>query len=145
MLRMLRVLHPALIHFPLALLLTGIGLTALHLRRPDPFIERSAYGALMLGWWGTVIGIVTGLIAAAVQWPFSATVLGWINWHAVTGFALLLSAGHAVLLRKRNPDLLQQPARRTYVLLLAITALLVIVTGWLGGELVYDLKVGPLH
>ncbi|MBA3947356.1 MAG: hypothetical protein H0X37_22710 [Herpetosiphonaceae bacterium] len=140
---MLRELHPALIHFPIALLLTGIALTVLYLRRPDPILERSAYGALVLGWWGTAAGICTGLVAAAVQWPFEATTLNWINWHALTSFALLFSTGQAVLLRKRHPDLLLQSGRRRYLVLLALSALLVVVSGWLGGHLVYELKVGP--
>ncbi len=140
---MLRELHPALIHFAVALLLTGIALTVLQLRRPDPILERSAYGALVIGWWATAVGIFTGLVAAAGQWPFSATTLNWINWHALTSFALLFSAGRAILLRKRQPDILET-GRRDYLVLLAVSALLVVITGWLGGHLVYELKVGPL-
>ena len=46
------VLHPFATHFPIALLLLNLALTLVYLRRADPFLERSAYGALVIGWWG---------------------------------------------------------------------------------------------
>lgn len=139
---MLTLLHPAVIHFPIALLLLAAALTAAHLRRPDPWLERCAYGALVLGWWSALAATVTGLGAAALQWPFTPTILMWINWHALTGFAVLGVAGRALIWRKREPQILAGPRRRQYLGMLALLVVLVITSGWLGGELVYTFGVG---
>jgi uncharacterized membrane protein len=135
-------LHPAVIHFPIALLVVNLALTFRHLRRPDPFLERAAYGALMLGWWGAAAGVVSGLIAAARAWPVDAGVLTWLNAHAVLGFVLLYVYGQALLRRRRDPRVLEGPRRRGYLSLLIAGALLLLLDGWIGGHMVYRLGVG---
>ena len=135
-------LHPAVVHFPIALLLLNLLLTLWYLRSPDAFFERAAYGALALGWWAALAAILTGTVATALEWPFRPGVLGWINAHAALGFALLLVYGRALLWRRRVPDVLRGPDRRRYLGLLVAGAVLVAVDGWLGGHLVYRLGVG---
>ena len=136
------VLHPAVVHFPIALLLLNLLLTLRYLRRPDAFTEQAAYGALLLGWWGALVAVVTGTVAAAIEWPVRPGVLAWLNWHAVLGFALLIVYGRALLWRRRDPEVLRGRDRRRYVLLLLAGAALVAVDGWLGGHMVYRLGVG---
>ena len=135
-------IHPAAVHFPIALLLLNLLLTLSYLRRPDDFVERAAYGALVLGWWATLAAVATGTVAAALEWPLKDGVLPWLNAHAVFGFALLIVYGRALLWRRRNPQVLDSPARTRYVGLLVAGALLVVLDGWLGGHLVYRLGVG---
>lgn len=135
-------LHPAATHFPIALLVLNLALTLWHLRRPDPFVERAAYGALLLGWWGALAGVVTGLVAAALAWPVEAGVLTWLNAHAVLGFALLYIYGRALLQRRRDPGVLDGPGRTRYLVLLIGGALLLLLDGYIGGHMVYRLGVG---
>ena len=135
-------LHPAVVHFPIALLVLNLLLTLRHLRHPDPFVERAAYGALLLGWWGALAAIVTGTGAAALVWPVEANVLPWLNSHAVLGFAVLFVYGRALLRRRRQPDVLAGPGRRPYVLLLLLGTGLLLLDGWIGGHMVYRLGVG---
>ncbi len=135
-------LHPAVVHFPIALLLLNLVLTLRHLRRPDPFWERAAYGALVLGWWGALAAVASGILAAALAWPVEAGVLTWLNSHAVLGFALLVVYGRALLRRRREPDVLAGPGRRPYLLLLLLGAGLLLLDGWIGGHMVYRLGVG---
>ncbi len=135
-------LHPAVVHFPIALLLLNLVLTLRHLRRPDPFGERAAYGALVLGWWGALAAVASGILAAALAWPVEAGVLTWLNSHAVLGFALLVVYGRALLRRRREPDVLAGPGRRPYLLLLLLGAGLLLLDGWIGGHMVYRLGVG---
>ena len=139
---MWHLLHPAVIHFPITLLLLNGALTLAYLRRPDPFLERAAYGALVLGWWGVFVAIGTGLLAVVVNWPLQVEHVGWINAHAVLGTVLLLVYGRALLLRRRNPQILQSLQLRSYLLLLAMGVLLVVLSGWTGGHLVYGLGFG---
>ncbi len=135
-------LHPAVVHFPIALLLLNLLLTLWYLRQPDAFVERAAYGALVLGWWGALAAVLTGTVAALIEWPLRPGVLGWLNWHALLGFVLLIVYGRALLWRRRVPDVLLGRDRVRYVALLAAGAMLVAVDGWLGGHLVYRLGVG---
>ncbi len=135
-------LHPAVVHFPIALLLLNLLLTWRYLQTRDPFVERCAYGALGLGWWGALAATGTGTIATALEWPLRPDVLGWLNLHALFGLALLVVYGRALLWRRREPDVLQSPARRRYLALLVAGALLVAVDGWIGGHLVYRLGLG---
>jgi uncharacterized membrane protein len=130
------------IHFPIALLVLNLILTMWHLRWPDPFLERAAYGALLLGWWGAFAGVVTGTIATALVWPVEPGVLTWLNAHAALGFALLYVYGRALLRRRREPGVLNGPGCRGYLLLLITGATLLLLDGWIGGHMVYRLGVG---
>jgi uncharacterized membrane protein len=135
-------LHPAVVHFPIALLLLNLLLTLRYLWVPDSFTERAAYGALALGWWATLAGVTTGTIAVARDGPLRSDVLIWVNWHAALGLALLIVYGRALLLRRRNPALLDGPGRRRYLVMIIAGAGIVAIDGWIGGHLVYQLGLG---
>jgi uncharacterized membrane protein len=135
-------LHPATIHFPVALLLLNFVLTGWAVYKDDPFVERAAYGALLLGWLGAAGAILSGLLAAALVWPVNDDVLAWLNTHAALGLILLLVYGRALLWRRREPQVLQSVRRRQYLALLVVGALLVALDGWVGGHMVYRLGVG---
>ena len=135
-------LHPAVVHFPIALLLLNLLLTLRYLRTPDSFTERAAYGALVLGWWAALAAITTGTIAVALDWPLRPEVLAWVNAHAALGLALLIVYGRALLLRRRNPAILHEPERRRYLVMLILGAGIVAIDGWVGGHLVYQLRLG---
>lgn len=135
-------LHPATTHFPIALLLLNLALTLWHLQRPDAFVERAAYGALLIGWWGALAGVASGTLAAALAWPVEAGVLSWLNAHALLGFVLLYIYGRALLQRRREPHVLDGPGRTRYLLWLVSGALLLLLDGWIGGHMVYRLGVG---
>ena len=69
--------------------------------------------------------------------------LGWINAHALAGFAILLIYWQAWQIRRRDPKVLASPtARRGYLARLAIGVALLVLDGWLGGYLVYSLRLG---
>ena len=136
------VLHPFATHFPIALLLLNLALTLLYVRRADPFLERSAYGALVIGWWGLFAATLTGTLDVALHWPLRDDVVVWINAHAGLGLALLLVYGQAVLRRRRDPHILAGAQRQNYLRLLVIGALLLLLSGWVGGHLVYGLGFG---
>ncbi len=135
-------LHPAAVHFPIALLVVNYGLTLAYLRWHDPFFDQAAYGALVLGWWGSFAAVLTGTIALASSWPLRADVVGWINMHAILGLVLLWVYGQALLRRRRDPQLLDGADRRRYMQLLSLGVVLLLVDGWIGGHLVYGLGFG---
>jgi len=131
------------VHFPIALLLLGLLLSALAIRRPDdPFYDRAAYGALLLGWWAALAALLTGTIDVALNWPLPEGTVAWINAHAASGILLLIVYFIALQRRRRNPRILHGPGRNAYLGLLVAGALLVVFSGWAGGVLVHTLGFG---
>jgi len=128
--------HPILIVFPLGLLATGVVFDIIYLMTDSPNFVTVAY-------WMIAAGIVGGLIAA----PF-----GLIDWLAIPSntrakhIGLMHGAGNLVVLLlfigswwlRRDNDF---PGAWAFVLSFAGFAL-VLITGWLGGELVDRLGVG---
>ncbi len=139
-------LHPFTVHFPIALLLVSGLFTLIALRRGDPAWETSAYHCLLAGWVAGVVAALSGAFDAARQLigPEAPRALaGWVNAHAFVNIAALIVYGQALLRRRRRADLLADAtARRGYLRLHAIGALLLVVGGWLGGQLVYRFGLG---
>jgi uncharacterized membrane protein len=138
--------HPLTVHLPIGLLLGNALLTALYLRRSDQGLEVAAYHCLWLGWLGLLLAIAAGTFDAARQIfgsPARDDALGWLNAHALVGLAILIVYWQAWQIRRRNPQVLEDATRRRgYLARLALGVVLVVVDGWLGGHLVYSLRLG---
>jgi uncharacterized membrane protein len=133
--------HPRVVHFPIALSIVGaLFIVFGTLRRQDRW---TSYGqtTLLLGWLGVMVAVVTGLIDQTNA-PQSATVAAVINQHITVGIALVVTVGLALYWPLRNKKLWTTPARWGYVGLLIAIVVLVLIEGWLGGKLVYHLRVG---
>ena len=142
-------LHPAVVHFPIALLLLGSATALLYmfgLRRTE--LVFCTWWLLLLGWIGALVAILSGLLAQSglpPQAPYRST----LNWHIGTGMALAAVYGTLLYLwwlrRPRqgalppaSPALLDDPKARGWVtVLLVLGMLLVVASGWNGGRLVY--------
>ena len=139
--------HALTVHLPIGLLLGNALLTALYLRRGDPALETSAYHCLWLGWLGAALAVAAGTFDAARQLfdPSNPRddALGWINAHALVGIAILLVYWQAWQARRRRPAILADgDARRGYLARLGLGVVLLVLDGWLGGHLVYALRLG---
>lgn len=128
-------LHPMLVGFPLGLLVTSVGFDiAFLLTGEDTFAVTAFY---MI-----IVGLSLGLLAAVVG------VVDWFYiekgtraqrvgvWHGLGNLASLLLFGASLYLRGAAPG--YSPAGGAWWLSVGGAALLV-VTGWLGGELVFRL------
>ncbi len=141
-------LHPATVHFPIALLLVNLLLTLLYLRCGERSLETSAYHCLLIGWCGALLAVLTGGVDAwrqvyGADTPRDPALLNRVNIHALLGIAIVWVYGMALLRRRRTPQILDDPQRRMgYLCLLIIGALLVMGGGWLGGQLVYRFGLG---
>jgi uncharacterized membrane protein len=141
-------LHPFTVHFPIALLLVSGLFTLLAVRRHAGEWERSAYHCLLVGWLASVAATLTGLADIARQLGGAdgqriGELIGWVNAHAFVNLAAVVVYGQALLQHRRNPAILSDAAgRRGYLRLHLIGAALLVVGGWLGGHLVYVLRIG---
>ena len=151
-------LHPATVHFPIALLLLGSLLALLHLfRRPAVDLRLTVWLLLGLGWLGGAVAVLTGLLAQ-VNLPPDAPYRAVLNFHIGTGLAVLVLYGFLLyrgwLFRgakaqkarqKRGnatADLLDDAGARTWIAAVVVLgALLIVATGWYGGQLVYQFGV----
>jgi uncharacterized membrane protein len=131
-------IHPFLIVFPLGLLATGVIFDILYLVLGNDTFPIASF-------WMITAGILGGLLAA---------VFGFLDWLAIPGgtrakaIGLWHGGGNVVivvlfaiswLLRRNLPD--YSPNGLPFILEL-VGSLLALVTGWLGGELVYRLRIG---
>jgi uncharacterized membrane protein len=136
-------LHPRLVHFPVALLATGSAIALVYLlgwrRAALPVV---AWAVILLGWLGIFPAILSGLIDRN-RVPDDPAVVAVINPHIAAGFGLLIIYGLLLYERLRSPAVLDQPGRRGLLIGLLLAGLAVLVVeGWSGGKLVYELGVG---
>lgn len=130
--------HPMLVVFPVALLSVGVLFDALYLLSGSGELARFAF-------WSIGIGLATGLAAAifglvdwmAIRSGSRAKRVG--AWHGIGNGVVVLLFGISWLLRLGNLEYAPNPL--PFLLGLAGAAIAV-VTAWLGGELVYRLRIG---
>jgi uncharacterized membrane protein len=148
-------LHPAVVHFPIALLLLGSLLAIIYLYHWIKLDLRLTIWILLgLGWLGGAVAVLSGLLAQSGL-PPDAPYWSELNWHIGTGLAqfviygILLYQGWMYSKPKARKaraargiaadNLLDDPRARTWVtIVLTLGMLSVIATGWYGGLLVYE-------
>ncbi len=124
--------HPLIVHFPIALWLTSALFDVFHVINPNRFHTRVSQHLIGLGLLAAVVSINMGFCDAI---PLVKEGVGqkFVDRHAAHQvWALAATAFYAVsfAIRWRRPDM----GRLTAVMLLAVGAVLIAVTGYLGGE-----------
>jgi uncharacterized membrane protein len=130
-------LHPLLVPFPIAFLV-GLLITDLVNRATDnPFWAQASY-------WLAIAGLVTGVLAALAGFIDFASrpqirrlSIAWVHFLG-NGVAMLLTVLN-ILLRRPDPA---APVSTTELALSAVVTLIFLVTGWLGGEMVFRHRIG---
>lgn len=130
-------LHPMLVVFPLGLLSSAVIFDVLSLINNNPLFH-------VVSFWMITAGLVGGLLAAIVgflDWSglragTRAKSVG--GWHGLGNLTIVLLFAASWWLRRAAPD--NTPSTVAFVLSL-LGAGLALVTGWLGGELVYQLGI----
>ena len=126
-------LHPLAVHFPLALWLTSALFDLLARRREDPLYRRAAYWLVGLGLLGALVSIALGWIDLLAQ-ESAGVGTGLVLRHRLHSGAAYV----ATLLYGLNYGWRWWTANRLSATLLTLSlvgALLVAITGYLGGDL----------
>lgn len=130
--------HPMLVGFPLGLLLTGVGFDLAYLATGSASMAATAYYMML-------VGVITGIVAEIFglwDWLYikkgtRAKRVG--AWHGIGNFFAVLLFAISVYMRYAAPGFI---ASGNAMWLSLAGALLLAVTGWLGGELVFTLGEG---
>lgn len=133
-------LHPMTTHFPIAFYLLGVLLTLAYLWRGQTDYERFAYWSFILSWLAALVSSLIGLVDQN-QLELADPRRNNVNTHITAGVALLIINGLLLYMRLRWADVLTT-RRWPYLGLMVLGALAVLITAWLGAELVYRLQVG---
>lgn len=133
--------HPLIIHFPIALLLTSVGLDAAAILLRQSGWHRIALWNLVLGTLGAGAAVLSGLQAEDMA-KHSFEIWKIMTLHKRLGFCTFGLAAVSSTARLVMRDQLGVRARGT-MLVLALALVTTICWGaYLGGDLVYELGVG---
>ena len=132
-------LHPMVVPFPIAFLVGALAADIAFSATTDPFWARAAF-------WLLAAGIVMGAVAALLGLVdflsiprVRALTIAWVHFLG-NGAAVLLAIWNIVL---RWSDPAAPPAGLAIALSVIVVAIL-LVTGWLGGELAYRHRIGVM-
>ena len=155
-------LHPATVHFPIALLLAASAAGLLYIFwRPRVDLRIVTWWGLIAGWLAAVVAVFSGVLAQR-NLPPDAPYRSVLNWHISAGVATLILYGAVLYLhwlyqsararrqREKNgrnfADILDDPQRRSVIAVLLIAgAVCVFLSGWNGGQLVYQWGVNVVR
>lgn len=137
---MIELLHPRLVHFPIALLLTSVALSWVSLRWKDKELDRAAWYTLVIGLMGTVFTLISGLIAARGV-PADSPAMATLNLHKFLGIATLVIFGIQAICHIRSRGVYSPAKRALHIGIQFIGVALIVAVGFLGGELVYTFGI----
>lgn len=134
-------LHPMVVHFPIALLLSAVALDLIAFAGKWPQIHRVALWNFCLGTVGAAVAVLTGLQAEKIA-KHSFDIWKVMERHEQLGVASLILGALVVSFRLLKRDALGAKAR---VLILVVSGILIGTLCYgahLGGRLVYEFGVG---
>lgn len=130
-------LHPMIIPFPIAFLIGALGADLAFAFNGDPFWARSALRLLGAGFVSGILAGLVGTLDFMTATRARRVSAGWI--HMFGNVTVLVLAAANYLLRLEDAAGYVLP---TGLLLSLVTTVLLIVTGWYGGELSYRHRIG---
>lgn len=136
--------HPLMVHFPIALLLTAIFSDGLALAFKRPGLHRVALWNLGLGTLGAAVAVWTGLRAAEAA-KHSFEIHQVMELHRKLGIATLVIGGLVVSWRLFKQDRLTTRGRVLTLLVMLVMAGTLSLGAHLGGRLVYEFGVGGIY
>ena len=136
-------LHPLLIHFPIALLLSSVLFYWAGLRWKERGLDKAASYTLWLGLVGTAVTIISGLVAAQSV-PLDSPAMQTLTTHKFLGIATFVIFGMQAICAWRSKGVYSSGKRVLHTVIQLIGVALIIAVGSYGGELVYTFGIGVL-
>lgn len=134
-------LHPILVHFPIALIFAAVFTYFLgSLLKSDEFLVTAKW-TLFLGTLGAVAAVGSGFLAEEAV-SMTGEVSEIFEWHERMAFVTLLLALTACAWGFLAKVYFPGKGKKAFFLLLVILGFCLMMTGYLGGQLVYTHGVG---
>ena len=133
--------HPLVVHFPIALLLTALGLDVAALLSKRPGLHRVALWNLSLGTVGAAVAVLTGLQAEDVA-KHSFEIWQVMQLHKRLGISTLILGIATTGWRLGHRDQLTRRGRVLALLGMCLMTATLSYGAFLGGRLVYEFGVG---
>ncbi|MBZ5488937.1 DUF2231 domain-containing protein [Halomonas aquamarina] len=129
-------LHPLMVHFPVAALMALVACDLGYWYTSDPFWLRVGLWLAGIGAFGGWFASLAGIVDLVSVGQIRRLITGWS--HAIIAVVMLSLASLNWLIRFNDPTLVLPWG----ILVSLVTGGLVALTGWLGGQLVYEHAVG---
>jgi uncharacterized membrane protein len=129
-------IHAMLVHFPIALVISTLGVDLLYWLTADPFFVRVGLWSAGFAFAFGVLASIAGTLELLAVPGIRVRVASWN--HAIAAMTLVAVAGANLGLRLYVPDAVLPHGLLLSVLASVMTAL----AGWHGGKLVFDHGVG---
>ena len=134
-------IHPLIVHFPIALLLTATALDGLALIARRPQLHRVALWNLCLGTLAAAVTVLTGLQAGAIA-KHSFEIWEVMELHEHLGITTLILSLGVCAFRLWKRDQLSRRARLATLAAMLSMASTLTYGAYLGGRMVYEFGVG---
>jgi len=128
--------HPLLVHFPIALVLTSAVAELVAITTARQFWRTVAVANIRAGAVMGLVAAITGWLFASLPLMDTSTPLEWHRWLGMSGAAGAIGAAFL----SATPDAPSHRSAFLYRLTLFVTAFLVVITGHLGGTLVWGAR-----
>ena len=133
-----QLLHPKVIHFPIALFIGAMGMEVLSLLFNKDNLHRTAFHMYIMATVITPFVVLTGLQEAEHLHLGHPILTIHKNFGLLTMWTSLISLPIFWIVNKQNPKIL----RALFLIFLLVIAIFVTVTGHNGGRMVYEYGVG---
>lgn len=133
-------LHPMVVHFPIALLLTAVALDVTGYILKRPAMTQAGFYCLCLGCIAAIVAYFTG--EAIQHHAIDAQSRALVHLHKTAAVAVVGMSGLLILIRLWHAGTLRGKGVLLYFAGAAVLTAAVCVTGWYGGELVYTHGAG---
>ena len=133
-------IHPMLVVFPIGFLVGALATDLAFWGTSDPFWARASEWLLGAGIVMGALAAVAGLIEFVTISRVRSLAAGWVHFLG-NATAILLSVWNLVQRMGGDPDAVVVPFG---IILSAVVVVIFLVTGWLGGELVFRHRIGMI-
>lgn len=126
--------HPVVVHLPIGLFIASLLFDLISRARKNPGLNTAAYYNLILAAITGVVSVVTGIVAW--QWKLGgAKVEGNLMLHLILGIVTCVLVFTLWAVRRSGSKTMSDPVSTGYLVLAVITALVIALTGHVGGIL----------
>lgn len=136
-------LHPATVHFPIALLLASLGFYAVHQWKQEDYFQRTGFLLHLIGVISMAIAVLTGNQAQSniAETPALEEL---VQQHQISGFVLLWLLGMMLIWRYLRQKRMQKLERWLFLGLFIASMALMAYSSHLGGTMVYEHGAGVI-